>query len=266
MRLRGILSFDCVNLLHRTINQLSRLGKVATIILDESSVRIIVKIEHIDCPKCFVDLNVSALFLEYRIESQSDNTISFEIGLDNFERALGTGMKSHNLVLKLVKRGNQPCLTCEAKEISSFNVSISHDIPINLVRIEDGLDIEHPQISPPTVALSLLQPKVMRNIVEKMCKFSKDISIIAKQKGDLEFRVEQSACVVKTRFEHVQACYEGHLTEDFDSENEASVTVESRKLSSVLSVWMIESDSQMLCKLNPLVVGVSTLFISVVQI
>lgn len=59
----------------------------------------------------------SALFDDDMIlESVSNNEISFEVNLDNLQRALKSGVTAQNVIMKLTKKNNSPFL--------SFNIDV----------------------------------------------------------------------------------------------------------------------------------------------
>ena len=63
-----------------------------------------------------------------------------------------------------------------------------------------------PHVPPPTVALDLPRNnKLMRTIVEKMSKISKNIFLTANQAGRITFRVEHATATIKTFYNGLQA-------------------------------------------------------------
>lgn len=108
---------------------MQKIGSTAAIFLNEECVRIAVITECADSSKCYSELDPKILFPDdYRIESQSCNTILFEIGLDHLSRALASGKNATQSQLKLVKRGATPCLCYEAKDFDSLAVSVGNSL------------------------------------------------------------------------------------------------------------------------------------------
>lgn len=127
------------------VNILDRIGHNAVIHLSETAVRFSVLNENVDGVHVFSELVQvcvlvcvvqrmglketrwrrsilgillllqDQLFSDYRIESQSNNCILFQISLENFLRALGSGKTAPTCQIKLVKRDGRPCLAVEAR-------------------------------------------------------------------------------------------------------------------------------------------------------
>lgn len=97
------------------INVLEKISKTAAIYLTEEHVRIAVIVDNPDSPKVFCELRQDVIFQDYRIESQSDNTILFEIDLNHLSCALLSGKNSQICCMKLVKRDSKPNLNFETR-------------------------------------------------------------------------------------------------------------------------------------------------------
>jgi Hus1-like protein len=124
MKFRARLTKESVLTIHSVSSTLQRIGSTACIFLNEECIQIAVITESADMPKCYSVLDPKALFpAEYRIESQSGNTILFEIGLLHLSKALESGRNATDSQFKLVKRGMTPCLCYEAKDSDSLAVS-----------------------------------------------------------------------------------------------------------------------------------------------
>lgn len=123
MKFRARLRKEAVLMIHSVTTTLQRIGSTAAIFLNQDCIRIAVIAESTDMPKCYSELDPSILFPDdYRIESQSGNTILFEVGLDHLSKALASGKNASHSQLKLVKRGMTPCLCYEAKDSDSLAV------------------------------------------------------------------------------------------------------------------------------------------------
>ena len=131
MRFKARISNENVSLLFGMTSALEKIGQTTVIHLDEGYMRLAVVTESPDTPKVFAELGRDSIFEDYRIESQSDNCIFFEIELDLLSRALSSGKNAPSCYLKLVKRGARPCLCLETR---AAEVEILHDIPIKIMR------------------------------------------------------------------------------------------------------------------------------------
>jgi hypothetical protein len=115
MRFKAKLLRENLLTLHNALSVLDRLGRSIVLYLTEECLRISVVAENPDSPKVFAEINQSAVFFDYRIESQSSNSILLEVELELLMRALGSGKQAPQSQLKLVKRGNRPFLCFESR-------------------------------------------------------------------------------------------------------------------------------------------------------
>lgn len=249
MKFKAKISKDLLLVLCGVTTTLEKIGNNAAVFLNEDSMRIAVISESMDTPRCYSELKTSVLFSEYKCESQSDNTILFEIGLSQFSKALASGKYSSQCQLRLVKRDNQPCLCVETKANESImSVDVSHDIPIRVFKPDEIIYYMPPEVPPPTVALDLPKNKLMKTVVDKMMKFSKHVSITGYQCGRLILKAEHSSVVIRTYFNGLPPRYVGQLNALDDVDNQAVVKLNLRKLSAVLNMSSLLYDTASLCK------------------
>ena len=249
MKFRAKLSKDCLVALHSIVLTFEKIAGTATIFLDEDSVRICLLCESIDAPKCFAELSAQNLFSEYRIESQSANTILFEVQLSQLSRALASGRVASNSLLKLVKRDGRACLCFETKaDESILSVDVCHDIPIKLMKTNELVHYLPPQMPPPTVALDLPKGKLIKTIIDKMSKFAKHVKITASQSGKMVLRAEHASVIINTYYTGLFARYVGEMDRNRDVNNQVVCKLNIRKLSVVINMFNIAVDHATLCK------------------
>jgi HUS1 checkpoint protein len=235
MKFRARLSAENASVFHGIAATLEKIATTASIFLNEECIRIAVLTENPDTPRCYSEILPGELFMDYRIESQSGNQILFQISMEHLAKALSSS-KSGTSQLKLVKRGATACLCFEAKDCDSLVAGLSHDIPIKLLKPADIVYYMPPEVPPPLVALDLPKNnKLMQTIVTKMGKISKHVYLTASQMGKITFRVEHATAVIKTYYTGLQPRFEGPLNADEHRHNKASVKVDVRKLSCVLT-------------------------------
>jgi hypothetical protein len=105
----GLLQFQGVLLV------MEKNGNSIVICFNEDCLRLAVVTDSIITPKVFAELSQRAIFIDYRIESQSGNLILIEIEISLLIKALNSGKQAPLSQLKLVKRGNHPCLCFESR-------------------------------------------------------------------------------------------------------------------------------------------------------
>lgn len=249
MKFRAKLTKDSLITLYNVILTFERIASCATIYLDEDTVRISLLSESIDAPKCFAEINAKNLFSEYRIESQSENTILFEIYLNQLSRALASGKVASQSQLKLVKRDGRPCLCFETKaDESILSVDVYHDIPLKLMKSTEVIHYLPPHMPAPTVALDLPKSKLMKTVVDKMSKFAKHVQITAAQSGQLALRADHSSVVINTYYTGLTARYIGELSPGTAANNQVVCKLNLRKLSVVLNMNNLLVDHATLCE------------------
>lgn len=166
MKFRSKITKEFLLLFYNIILNHEKSAKKALIFLTERQVQVTLISDHIDTQKCFTELLVSILFMEYRIESQSNNTILFEVIISQLLKALSSGKYSITSLFKLVKRDNRPYLCFETKANESIlSVDVIHDIPIKLMKSTDIAYHMPPIVSPPSVALDLPKGKLSMIII-----------------------------------------------------------------------------------------------------
>lgn len=245
MRFKAKVSQDNLNILSGVIGLFEKNGKMAIVFLTEDCFRITVVNDNPDSPKLFSEIRQEAVFMEYRIESQTDNKILFEISISNLSRAFFSGRNAALCNMKLVRREATPCLCFETRALEALVVDVTHDIPVRVLSPNDIYYYMPPEIPPPTVALELPHGRLFKTIVEKMAKISKYLHLDANMAGRLVLRVEAVSVTVKTFFNGLQPCYEAVVSGVTDSQagpsqieavesNKCSVKVDIKKLSSVL--------------------------------
>lgn len=249
MKFRAKISKELLLVFHGVISTQEKLGEKAAILLTEDTVRISVISESIETPRCYSELKSSILFFEYKVESQSANTVLFEIGLSQLSKALASGKYSSQCQLKLVKRDNKACLCVETKAIESImSVDVLHDIPIRVLKPTEVIYYMPPDIPAPKVALDLPKNKLMKTIVDKMLKFSKHVQITVYQSGRMVLKAEHSSAIIRTFYNGLQPRYVGAMSPDRDIDNHATVRLNLRKLSIVLNLNNLLYDTASLCE------------------
>lgn len=115
MRFKARLMKENLLVLSSVLHMLERAGSTAVVFLNEDNIRLAVVTESPDSPKVFSEFKQENLFFDYRIESQSSNSILFEIEIDLLLQALSSGKQAPQCLLKLVKRGPKPFLCFESR-------------------------------------------------------------------------------------------------------------------------------------------------------
>jgi HUS1 checkpoint protein len=238
MRFRGVISREMQSIFHTIILSFEKSGANAVIFLDEESMRISLITDNIESPKCYADISVNELFNDYRINSQTNNTILFELRLSQLSQALSSGKTSSQCQLKLAKRDGKPCLCFETKASeSSLSVDVKHDIPITVLKFSEGIYHMPPNVNPPNVALDLPNNKIMKTVTDKMMKVTKYTHLTASQSGHIVFRTTHTSADISTHFNGLRPRFVGDLNPANDMDNKVTIKLSLRSLSNVLNLF-----------------------------
>ncbi len=85
MRFRASLNRENIIHLFNIASQLEKVGRVAAIYATSTSIKMAVVAENMETPKCYAEIFVQSMFLDYRINSISEDCILFEIGLGRMQ-------------------------------------------------------------------------------------------------------------------------------------------------------------------------------------
>lgn len=249
MKFRAKLSKESVAVLHGLLSTMEKIAETAAFFLSEDSLKIALVTDSLDSPRCFAEIRTSLLFVDYKIESQTGNTILFEIGLNQFAKALASAKYAALCQLKLVKRDNKPCLCFETTAHDSVvSVNIVHDLPIRVMKVTELVNHSPPQVAPPDVALELPRGKLLKTLMEKLVRFSRHVHVTAMQSGRLIFRVDHASVVINTFYNGLTPKFVGHLRPEEHIDNQATVKLSIKKFSSVIHLASLPYSSAGLCK------------------
>lgn len=249
MRFKCQLSSASVETCLALLTVMTKISTLGAICLAPSSLRIALITELAEMPRAYAELP-SSMFDDFRVESQSENCILFEIGLDfllkSFQSAAGAS--SSTCLLKLVKRDALPCL---AASFSDREIEVCHDIPVKLMPMTDLLYYSPPATPPPALSIELIsRVKLLRTVVDRMARISRELLLRAEGASSrFIVAIEDPSAVVKTFFNHLpmqtsegRQRLEEENNDDDDDEGVAErggiveVKVDSRRLAMVLSL------------------------------
>ena len=118
MRLKARLAKESIGILLSIASTFEKIGKSAAFYLTTDTLRIALINENMEEPKCFSEiLLLDDFFIDYRIESISENNILLEVNLNHFVRALASAKNSVSCQIKLTKKDSKPLLCLETKSI-----------------------------------------------------------------------------------------------------------------------------------------------------
>ena len=89
---------------------------------------------------------------------------------------------------------------------------------------------------------------MMRSIVDRMAKLAKIVEIIGSQSGRITFHIEHGSVGIRTFYNGLQPRFDQILDPEIDMDNTATVTVEIKKLSTMLNLSHLAYNSAILCE------------------
>ena len=182
----------------------------------------------------YADLNQNELFMEWRIESQSENCILFELALQNFLDALNSARKAPQCQMKLTKRNGQPVLCVETR---AMEVDVVHDIPVVVMRASEYSSYYRPPDVPqPQVQLELPNSKGFKTVVDRLKNIARAIYLHGDMVGSLTLACDTESVSVKTFFTNLNPRFESMEDEDC-AENKCVLKVDSKKMAIVLHAY-----------------------------
>jgi hypothetical protein len=182
MKFRCKISNDGIKLLLSILSSFLKIKDTITLLVSDNFIRFAVISDSIvENPRCFIELSTAILCSDYKIESQHpENTIIIEVSLFLLSKALLSGKTSTFSILKLSKKENKPFLTMECKASESLlSIDLTHDIPINLLRMIDLNLYLPPSVSKPEIGFLLPKGKTFKILIDRLGKLNKVIYLIA---------------------------------------------------------------------------------------
>jgi hypothetical protein len=204
-------------------------------------------------PRCYAEL-VNTAFVDYKIESQSANTIIFQLSLPLLSKALSSGKATQWSLFKLVKRDNRPCLSFESRA-GGVNMDICHDIPIKLIHISDLQWLVPPYVAQPKVALALPTQRAVKSLVDKLGKFGRSLTLRAHQAGRIVLCMDEGGVKITSYLHNLRPHFlafaeadqqGGHEGQEVG--NEVSVKLVLKHLALLLDLHHLQYSQATLCK------------------
>jgi hypothetical protein len=145
----------------------------------------------------FATLEPRHVFEDFRVESRAGNEIAFTIVLDNLVRALQSGRAGGGqMVLKLTMAGGQPHLSLETV---AHRITVQHDIPITLIKVEEMCTHYPPKIDDPDVQIEMAPPQSLRHVIGRMKALHTAVWVrVDVERRSMEFSVETDNVTLKT--------------------------------------------------------------------
>ncbi|KAJ8323358.1 hypothetical protein BDEG_22709 [Batrachochytrium dendrobatidis JEL423] len=142
------------------------------------------------------------LFEDYKIESVSDNHIWLEVKGDHLLRALKSGQKSVQMIMRLSKKQGLPVLSFTITNQSRIGklIILVQDVPVRVISPDKTHEFREP--ATPDFDVHILMPPILsvRNIAERMKAVGQRLVISANMSGQLTMGVSNDIVKIQTFF------------------------------------------------------------------
>ncbi|KAI0058796.1 cell cycle checkpoint [Artomyces pyxidatus] len=189
MRFRA--GIENVHTFHRIIQTVEKLQKKCIIKFRETEMHIICHTDESGV-QVWSQIRVVALFIDYRIQSNSNNEISILLAADALSQALRSAAAEHTgaeeVVMKLAKKRDVPVLSFEIFGATRMGrrVKVAHDVRIEIMKPGDVERLKEPMCPEPDVHILLPSLVKVRTIVEHLRALSDVIAFRANGSGKLQ--------------------------------------------------------------------------------
>jgi len=169
-------------------------------------------------------VKVQSLFRDYRIQSNSNNEITFLISPEALLLALRSAWNPSSLestpetVMKLAKKNDQAVLSFDISGSMSSGrlVRVGHDVRIEVMKPSDVKRLSEPMCPEPDVHILLPPLQKLRTIVERLRPLSDVIAVRCNNNGKLEISVQTEGVRVDTQW---SGCTNPKMAQEGASQN-----------------------------------------------
>lgn len=254
MRFKAKLGNDKLSAFQGVVSALEKVAPKSILLLTAEDLRFcMTDSANTDGLSAFAQLNPEELFMDWRIESQTNNIILLEVQLQNILDALNSAKKAPQCQIKLAKRSGQACLCLETR---ALEIDVLHEIPVTLIRASDAAYYNPPPVDRPQVQLTLPMGRGLKNIVDRVKSLSKHLYLKATMAGSLDVRVANDQVEIRSFFTELQPSFENLDDEDEEDimQGKAYVKLESKPFSTALQCTPIATNSLICLEENHTVV------------
>lgn len=237
-----------INTLVRMIQAIQKVSPRCIVRLEPEDVRFICTAEA-DGVQIWSQLKVSSFFKEYRVESNFNNQINFEIATDMLLVALRSSQNAVDVMVRLAKRDKDPLLSFAIANAShsGSKLEIVQDVLIKILRPAESLRIKEPLCPDPDVHIFLPRLYKVRNVAERMKAVASHIYISANRSEEFKMSVAQPEINIESTW---KKCGHPEINDsqeasrsggDDDPQKHFRVKLEAKSLLKFLSSHVVES-------------------------
>jgi len=154
--------------------------------------------------QAFAEVKASQVFSTYRLESRSNNEISFQISLAHMARAFKSSVSAHRCIVKLAKKQAQAYLSFEILE-NDNTVCMVQDVPVTVLtssRLTE--DFQEPQCPTPEVKLRIPPIRNFKQVIDRMRPMSDEVILRARTDGQIMLEIESEIVKITTYYNNLK--------------------------------------------------------------
>ncbi|CAO1618742.1 unnamed protein product [Parajaminaea phylloscopi] len=236
-----------INTLTRIVQTIHKVSPRCTVRLEPDDVRFICTADA-DGVQIWSQLKVAAFFKDFRIESNFNNQINFDIATDMLLQALKSGQNAVDVMIRLAKRDKDPLLSFAIANAShtGAKLEIAQEILIKILRPAESLSIKEPLCPDPDVHIYLPKLYKVRTVAERMKAVASHIYISANHSEEFMMSVAQPEIRMETTWKKcghpsTNDTQSAGRSADADPKEHHSVKLDAKSLLKFLSSHIVES-------------------------
>lgn len=188
-----------VNTLTKVVQTIHKVTARCIVRLDPEDMKLICTADpdgvHIWC-----QLSLESFFKDYRVESNFNNQINFEVSTDTLLQALRSAVNAVDVLLRLTKRDKEPLLSFSIANAThtGARMEIVQEVGIKVMRPAEAARVSEPMCPAPDVHIYLPKLYKLRAVAERMKAVSSSICISANKDQVFLMAVDQPEISIET--------------------------------------------------------------------
>eukprot|EP00298_Acanthocystis_sp_HF-20_P000528 c10718_g1_i1.p1 GENE.c10718_g1_i1~~c10718_g1_i1.p1 ORF type:complete len:298 (+),score=118.57 c10718_g1_i1:42-896(+) len=187
-----------VLLLLRIAQTLEKVAKSGILHLTPNVLHLIIPGEGQDDTKTWSSVSVTTLFRDYVVESLCNNHIACQLMFTHLIQALKSCSSADSVLLKLTKKDDQPNLSFLIEQTFPKMMTVTHNVPVNLLTSTQILNLKEPQLPLPEIQVYLPPLKELKTAMERMKSVGDYITIECTQNGQLSLHCSTDVVNIST--------------------------------------------------------------------
>jgi HUS1 checkpoint protein len=157
-----------------------------------------------ESPRIWSSIPKALVFSDYVCESMNNNEIGLYVQTSNLLRALKSADSASEVSIRLRKKDGTPILCFEIQILTPQIMSISHDLPVDLLNPDQLNLYREPGISVPLVQVLCPPVRLLKKAFDRMKSVSSIVTITVSHNGELSFTAESDITQIGCHFNQLE--------------------------------------------------------------